>query len=70
MTDRIDPSETAEIWRGLTSMIDQGLLKPTVYEREYIGLTSVSTALQDLSDRKIWGKAVVRIERQNQKPRL
>jgi len=70
MTDRLDPEETAKIWKGLSTMLDQGLLKPTLYERQYIGLGSVSTALQDLSNRKVWGKAVIRIDDRDQKPRL
>jgi len=66
----MEPGETTEIWKGLSAMLDQGLLKPTVYDREYVGLESVSTALQDLSNRKVWGKAVIRIDSGHQKPSL
>jgi len=70
MTDRKEPKETTEIWKGLSTMLDQGFLKPTVYDREYVGLESVSTALHDLSNRKVWGKAVIIIDDRNKRPRL
>ncbi|TVY68837.1 Quinone oxidoreductase-like protein, partial [Lachnellula suecica] len=61
-TGRRDPAETAKIWRGLREMIEKGLLKPAVFEKEYVGLESVVTAMKDLSSRKVWGKAVIRLE--------
>lgn len=70
MTDRIDPAETAEIWKGLTKLLDGGLLKPTVFDREYKGLNSVVSAMQDLSNRKVWGKAVVLLDTSKQKANL
>ena len=62
MTDRIDPSETKQIWQGLKDMCQDGLLRPTVYETEYIGLESVVPAMKDLASRKVWGKAVIRLD--------
>ncbi|KUJ18732.1 zeta-crystallin [Mollisia scopiformis] len=63
MTDRIDPAETAKIWDGLNEMCEQGLLRPTVYEKEeYVGLESVVPAMKDLASRKVWGKAVIRLD--------
>lgn len=32
-----------------------------VFEKEYEGLKSVRDVLKDLHERKVWGKAVVRI---------
>lgn len=58
-TARGSPSEPVEIWRGLKEMWESGLLKPTVYDRQYKGLESVKTAMKDLQARKVWGKAVV-----------
>lgn len=43
-------------------MLDKGLVKPTVFNRKYRGLESVVKALQDLSARRVWGKAVVTVE--------
>jgi NADPH2:quinone reductase len=58
MTDRTDPGETAEIWRGLKVMWEDGLLRPTVFDRSYRGLESVVSAMKDLQARYVWGKAV------------
>jgi len=51
-------------------MWEKGLLKPTVFDKEYIGLESVGTAMRDLRERKVWGKAVIRMGSELQKPRL
>jgi NADPH:quinone reductase len=69
MTDRIYPAETVEIWRGIKELWGNGL-KPTVFEREYKGLEDVVIAMKDLSKRKVWGKAVVRLDASHQKPNL
>ena len=70
MTDRMDPAETADIWKGLTVLWENGLLEPTIFDREYKGLDSVVVAMKDLSARKVWGKAVVLLDSQDNKPRL
>jgi NADPH2:quinone reductase len=62
MTDRLTPSETTQIWKALEEMWESGLLRPTVYEQEYIGLDSVKRAMKDLQARKVWGKAVIRLD--------
>ena len=62
MTDRTDPGETAEIWRGLKVMWEDGLLRPTVFDRSYRGLESVVSAMKDLQARYVWGKAVVLLD--------
>ncbi|KAF8852826.1 zeta-crystallin [Acephala macrosclerotiorum] len=69
MTDRTDPAETAKIWQELKQMWEKGLLRPTVYDKEYIGLASVVPAMKDLADRKVWGKAVIRMS-SGERPRL
>ena len=51
-------------------MWEKGLFKPTVFDKEYRGLESVVTAMKDLSERKVWGKAVIRMDSEFQKPRL
>jgi NADPH2:quinone reductase len=70
MTDRMDPSETAEVWKGLTKLLNDQLLKPTVFDTEYVGLDSVVRAMKDLSARKVWGKAVVLLDTLKHKPHL
>ena len=54
--------ETVGIWRGLESMIKEGKVTPTVFEKEYIGLGSLGEAMYDMADRKVWRKAVVMID--------
>lgn len=57
-------------------LIERGLLKPTVFDKKYKGLESVREVLKDLHERRVWGKAVVRICEQEgkvmkeDKPRL
>lgn len=63
MTDRLAPSETVEVWRGLKEMWESGKLKPTVYEKEYRGLESVPQAMKDVQDRRVWGKAVILVNK-------
>ena len=44
-------------------MIDEGKLKPIVYDEEsFEGLESVGKALQKLGSRGTWGKVVVAIK--------
>jgi NADPH2:quinone reductase len=43
-------------------MWEKALLKPAVFEKEYDGLESVVTAMKDLSTRKVWGKAIIKVE--------
>jgi NADPH2:quinone reductase len=68
-TERRNPAENVEIWKGLRKMIENGLIKPTIYDKQYIGLESVVDAMSDLSERKVWGKAVIRIKHDG-RPRL
>ena len=51
-------------------MLKDGLVKPTVYNGKYLGLENVVTAMKDLGERKVWGKAVVSLDDAEHKPRL
>jgi NADPH2:quinone reductase len=51
-------------------MWQNGLLKPTVFHGEYRGLESVVVAMKDLSARRVWGKAVVLMDAESNRPRL
>jgi NADPH:quinone reductase len=51
-------------------LIEKGLLKPTVFERDYRGLESVMNAMKDLAARTVWGKAVVLIEPESSSSKL
>lgn len=50
-----------ECWNALLEMFEQKRIKPTVFSRVYQGLEELPQGLMDLSERKTWGKAVVRI---------
>lgn len=54
------PEEKNKIWGELKPLIDSGKIKPTVFEA-YGGLESVPRALDDLSNRKVSGKAVIKV---------
>jgi hypothetical protein len=43
-------------------MINNELIKPTVYDQYFHGLESISAAMSALAERKVWGKAVILIE--------
>lgn len=51
-----------EAWNALLEMFAQKLIKPTVFKKVYQGLESLPEGLKDLTERKTWGKAVVRIK--------
>jgi NADPH2:quinone reductase len=51
-------------------LIEKGLLKPILFEKVYRGLESVVPAMKDLATRNIWGKAVILIKPEKEKPKL
>ncbi len=50
------------MWRGLNKLLESGKIRPVIYGT-YSGLESVPRAMDDLVARKVWGKAVVEIQR-------
>lgn len=56
------PEEKRQIWDELWPLIDAGKIKPVVFDEKYMGLQSVSRALKDITSRKVWGKAVIRVD--------
>ncbi|KAI0158332.1 zeta-crystallin [Xylariaceae sp. FL1272] len=64
------PQEKDEIWSKLYRMVADGEIKPTVFDREYKGLESVSTALADIASRKVWGKAIIQVDTERVAARL
>ena len=59
-TLRRGPAERERIWSELNPLLEQGKILPAV-DKQYEGIESVTTALQDLAERKVLGKAVVKI---------
>jgi transcription elongation factor SPT5 len=42
-------------------LVEDGKIRPVIYKENYWGLEAVSRALEDVSARKTWGRAVVRV---------
>lgn len=51
-------------------LVDAGNIRPVVYKESYNGLEAVSKALEDVKARKTWGRAVVRICEDEDRPKL
>lgn len=50
-----------EAWNALLDMLKKKTIKATVFDRIYKGLEELPQGLEDLSQRRTWGKAVVRV---------
>jgi len=59
-----------QVWKELFQLFESGRLTAVVYDPPYHGLESLSGAMQDLENRKTWGKAVVRIREPEQQAKL
>lgn len=55
-----EPKEQDRIWNALLKLIDQHQIRPFV-TKVYDGLDKVGDAMADLNERKIKGKAVVKV---------
>jgi len=55
-----NPKRVGEVWAELLSLFASGRLKPVVYDGHYT-LDTLTRGLQDLEDRKTWGKVVVHV---------
>ncbi|KAN0113465.1 alcohol dehydrogenase [Russula decolorans] len=63
------PTRVNEVWTELLALFASGRLKPAVYNGHYT-LGTLSQGLQDLEDRKTWGKVVVRVRESSARGRL
>lgn len=59
---RRDPQRTKDAWEGFMKLVEQGSIRPVIYKKNYIGLESVSKALEDAKTHKSWGRAVLSID--------
>jgi hypothetical protein len=50
------PNIVANVWTGILTLLSQGKLKATVFEKVYEGLESIPAALSSLGSRETWGK--------------
>ena len=66
---RRDPAENARIWKELLSMLERGNIRPVVYQK-YRGLEKVPEALHELAARKVYGKALIEVAKDEVRPKL
>ncbi|GFZ44113.1 hypothetical protein JCM24511_01834 [Saitozyma sp. JCM 24511] len=59
-----DPPRAKQVLNEVMSLLSSGKVVPILYEPVYDGLESVTQALADLEGRKTWGKAVIRVRRE------
>ncbi len=64
-----NPERVQETWKELFELLASGRLKPVVYSGNYT-LETLTHGLQDLENRKTWGKAVVRLQEPAAKAKL
>lgn len=66
-TSRRMPHETVKMWDGLNEMLakEPRIIKPVIYDT-YRGLAGAPQAMQALSDRKVFGKAIIEVCSENQ----
>ncbi|KAI4936400.1 hypothetical protein J4E85_001730 [Alternaria conjuncta] len=58
---RRDPQRTKDVWDGFMNLVEDGKIRPVIYKEDYWGLEAVSRALEDVRERKAWGRAVIRV---------
>jgi NADPH:quinone reductase-like Zn-dependent oxidoreductase len=63
---RHDPQRTKDVWNGFMQMVEEGKIRPVIYDEEYRGLGSVVRALEDARTHKAWGRAVLRIDEEGE----
>lgn len=68
-SSRQDPRKAEWIWKTYLEMLENGELKPNLYG-SYKGLGDIGRALGDLKARKVYGKIVVKISDDEEKPKL
>lgn len=65
-----DPERYAKTIEACFDMVGGGKVVPVIYDTIYDGLEDLSRGLVDLENRKVWGKAVVRIRKEEAKAKL
>ena len=66
---RRNPGSTEECWRGVEKLMTEKKLKAVTY-KVYKGLESVGAGMEELKDRKVWGKAVVEVQSEKEAANL
>jgi NADPH2:quinone reductase len=61
-TAQKDPKRFKQVITDVLGLIAAGKLTPYTYEPVYRGLEQVPKGLQDIEERKTWGKAIIRVK--------
>ncbi|KAI5123944.1 hypothetical protein M0805_006358 [Coniferiporia weirii] len=59
---KFEPQRIPEVWKELLNLFETERVKPVVYSETYT-LENVAAGLRALEERKTWGKAVVRVRK-------
>ena len=62
------PEEVAGVWAEFDRLVARDLISPVIYPKSYMGLNSIREALDDLSHRRVYGRAVVHVSEENPTP--
>ncbi|MBW0527634.1 hypothetical protein O181_067349 [Austropuccinia psidii MF-1] len=57
-----DPPRVHQVWAALLELIDRGQVRPVLHPKIYDGLARLPEGLADLANRKVLGKAILRVE--------
>ncbi|KAF9501485.1 alcohol dehydrogenase [Pleurotus eryngii] len=64
-----EPAHVPSVWRGLLDLLASGIVKPVIYSEVY-PLERLGEALGALERRETWGKVIIRIQEEKEKPKL
>jgi NADPH2:quinone reductase len=64
-----EPTHVSEVWTELLALFASGRLKPVVFNGRYT-LGTLTQGLQDLENRKTWGKVVVHVRESSARGKL
>ena len=54
------PEVAQQAWKDIFAILDTGKFRPATYTtKKYVGLESLPGALDDLGNRRTWGKVIV-----------
>lgn len=63
-----DPKRAQQVVTEVLGLLGSGKVVPALYDPIYDGLDEVAKGLDDLDNRRTWGRAVVRVRKDDSKP--
>ena len=63
-----DPKRAQQVVTEVLELLSSGKVVPALYDPIYDGLDEVAKGLDDLDNRRTWGRAVVRVRKDDSKP--